>query len=68
MSINYVDRSNDEEIIDIMRSILSQGTMTVETFNEAVLVKLMERRGTPVTGYDSVRNIEQDFRRWKEGV
>lgn len=68
MSINYVDRRNDEEIIDIMRSILSQGTMEVETFNEAVLVKLMDLRGTPVLGYDSVRNIEQDFLHWKEGI
>ena len=37
MSVNYVDRSNDEEIIDIVRSIMNSGRMKIETFNESIL-------------------------------
>lgn len=68
MSIDFIDRSNDEEIIDIVRSIMSQGTMVVETFNEGVLAALMEKRGTPLMGYDSRRDIKADFEQWKNEV
>ena len=33
MSTNSINRTNDEEIIDIMNSILSNGNMQVETIN-----------------------------------
>jgi len=46
--VTHIDRSNDDKIIDIVRSIMSQGTMIVETPNEADLVVLMQRRGTPI--------------------
>ena len=65
MSINFVDRSNDEEIIDIVNSIMSQGTMVVGTINESILTALMEKRGTPITGYSTNRDIQADYRRWK---
>lgn len=68
MSTNYIDRSNDEEIIDIMNSILSEGKMRVETINEAVLVKLMELRGTPIKYDKTFRNIDEDYERWKNGL
>ena len=68
MSINYIDRSNDEEIIDIMNSILSEGKMRVETINEAVLVKLMELRGTPIKYDKTYRDIDEDYERWKNGL
>jgi len=68
MSTNYIDRSNDEEIIDIMNSILSEGKMQVETINEAVLVKLMELRGTPIKYDKTFRNIDEDYKRWKNGL
>ena len=42
MSINYVNRQNDEEIIDIMRAVMDNGTGGAETFNEHVLIKLMQ--------------------------
>ena len=64
MSINFVDRKNDEEIIDLINSILSNGNMQVETSNEAVLVKLMEIRNTPIKYDKSFRNIDEDFNRW----
>jgi len=66
--IHEINRENDEEIIDIMNSILSNGKMQVETINEAVLVKLMELRGTPIKYDKSFRNIEEDYERWKNGL
>jgi hypothetical protein len=68
MSTNYINRENDEEIIDIMNSILSNGKMQVETINESVLVKLMELRGTPIKYDKSFRNIDEDYERWKNGL
>ena len=68
MSTKSINRSNDEEIIDIMNSILSEGKMQVETINEAVLVKLMELRGTPIKYDKSFRNIDEDYERWKNGL
>lgn len=68
MSTNYIDRSNDEEIIDIMNSILSEGKLRVETINEAVLVKLMELRGTPIRYDKTYRDIDKDYERWKNGL
>ena len=68
MRTNYINRENDEEIIDIMNSILSNGKMQVETINEAVLVKLMELRGTPIKYDKSFRNIDEDYERWKNGL
>ncbi|MFO0204378.1 MAG: hypothetical protein ACK528_14765 [Alphaproteobacteria bacterium] len=68
MSTNYINRENDEEIIDIMNSILSNGKMQIETINEAVLVKLMELRGTPIKYDKSFRDIDEDYERWKNGL
>ena len=48
MSKNYVNIANDEEIIDIVRSVLDNGTGRAETFNENVLIKLMQIRNTPI--------------------
>ena len=52
MSTNYVNRANDEEIIDIVRSVLDNGTGKAETFNEHVLIKLMQLRGTPIMSFE----------------
>jgi len=43
-----------------MNSILSGGKMQVETINEAVLVKLMELRGTPIKYDKTFRDIDKD--------
>jgi len=56
MSINYVDRSNDEEIIDIMMSVMNNGTGNAETPNEHILIKLMQIRNTPMKNF----NFEQE--------
>lgn len=62
----FIDRGNDEEIIDIMNSIFSNADFTVETINESILVKLMELRGTPIKYNKTLRDIDKDFKRWME--
>ena len=42
MSKNYINRANDEEIIDIVRSVMDNGTGVAETANEHILIKLMQ--------------------------
>ena len=66
MGINYIGRTHDEEIIGLIRSILSDATFTVETFNEAVLVKLMQLRGTPIAYDKNLRDINADYEQWKQ--
>ena len=51
MSLDYVNRSHDEEIIDILRSVLDNGTGKAETINEHLLIKLMQLRGTPIKSF-----------------
>jgi hypothetical protein len=51
MSTEYVNRSHDEEIIDIVRSVMDNGTGKAETFNECILIKLMQLRNTPMTSF-----------------
>ena len=65
MSLNYVNRSNDEEIIDIVRSVLDNGTGKAETFNEHVLIKLMQIRGTPIENmsFDQER-VDKLYHKW----
>jgi len=46
-----------DEIAKVIQSIFSQGTFSVETFNEGLLVELMEANGTPI------KNIQNNHRR-----
>ena len=52
MSLHYINRSHDEEIIDIVRSIMDNGTGKAETAYEHILIKLMQLRGTPMTSFE----------------
>lgn len=52
MSKHYVDRTRDEEIIDIVKSVMDNGTGKAETANEHILIKLMQLRKTPMDGFD----------------
>ena len=66
MSINYVNRINDEEIIDIVRSVMDNGTGIAETFNEKLLIKLMQLRGTPMTTFKFDQNdVDDCYNKWK---
>ncbi len=58
-----IDRQRDDRIIETVRSIMSAGDMTVETTNEACLVKMMELRGTPIEYTRSFRDIDADWER-----
>ena len=52
MNVNYINRSNDEEIINIVRSVMDNGTGKAETANEHILIKLMQLRGTPMISFE----------------
>ena len=61
-----MNTENDQMILDIMRNIFNNGDFVVETFNEAVLVKLMELRGSPIFYIKSHRDINRDYAQWQE--
>ena len=66
MSVNYIDRSNDEEIIDIVRSVMDNGTGIAETANEHILIKLMQLRGTPMTSFEfDQERVDFYYDQWK---
>ena len=67
MSKNYVNRIHDEDIIDIMRSILCNDTAVVETFNENILIKLMQIRNTPILlmKFDQ-EEVDEAYKIWQE--
>ncbi|MCP4255525.1 MAG: hypothetical protein GY775_19390 [Candidatus Scalindua sp.] len=58
-----VNRDNDEEIINLVKTILDAADFTVETINESVLVKLMELRNTPIRYDKTYRDIDKDYQR-----
>ena len=64
MSTKHVNREHDEEIIDLMNNIISNGNMIIETVNEGILAKLMEIRGTPIKYTKSHRDIDKDYASW----
>ena len=67
MSVNYVNRQSDEEIIDIVRSVLNNGTGKAETANEHILIKLMQIRNTPINNMEFDQdNVDKQYQLWKE--
>jgi len=48
-----------KQIIEVIQKIFSQGTFVVETFNEGLLVELMELNNTPITNIEA--NGRKDF-------
>jgi len=67
MSTSFVDRSNDEEIIDIVRSVMDNGTGKAETANEHILLKLMQLRGTPMTSFEfDQEKVDFHYGNWKK--
>ena len=66
MSENYVNRSSDEEIIDIVRTVMDNGTGFAETANEHILIKLMQLRGTPITSFRfNQSKVDDCYNLWK---
>jgi hypothetical protein len=58
----------DSEIVDLVYKIMGNGTMVVETINEAILVKLFELRGTPLKLEKTHRDIDKDYEGYLEDV
>jgi hypothetical protein len=59
--MEYKRTFTDKDIVDHFIKIIGNGTFRVETFNEAVLVKMLELRGTPIPLEKSGRNINIDW-------
>lgn len=53
----------DSEIVDLVHSIMNNGTFHAETINESLLYKFMELRGTPLKLDEEAynRDIEADW-------
>lgn len=67
MSTNYVNRINDEDIIDIVRSVLDNGTGCAETLYEHTLIKLMQIRNTPIINMEfDQEKVDTIYKNWKE--
>jgi hypothetical protein len=65
MSTSYINRNNDEEIIDIVRSVMDNGTGKAETVNEHILIKLMQLRGTPITSFEfDQKRVDSIYNNW----
>ena len=66
MGTKYVNRANDEEIIDIVRCVMDNGTGKAETANEHILLKLMQIRGTPMTSFKfDQERVDFHYDQWK---
>jgi len=69
MSVNYIDRSNDEEIIDIVCSVMDNGTGKAETAYEHILIKLMQLRRTPINSFEyDQKKVDLHYKQWKDGI
>jgi len=67
MSTKYINRANDEEIIDIVRNVLDNGSGRAETFNERVLIKLMQIRRTPIVNFEfNQTKVDKAYDEWKK--
>lgn len=66
MSTTYINRINDEEIIDIVRTVMDNGTGKAETPYEHILLKLMQIRGTPISSYKfDQERVDFHYRAWE---
>jgi hypothetical protein len=67
--MKLIDRSHDEEIINLVQKIMGNGTFVIETINESILVGLMDKRGTPIQLDESApqRDWKGDFKRFLDG-
>ncbi len=67
MSTEHIDRSHDEEIIDIVRSMMDSGTRKAETANEHILIKLIQLRGTPMTSFEfNQEKVDFHYENWRD--
>ena len=68
MSVSYIDRSHDEEIIDIVKYVMDNGTGKAETTNEHILIKLMQLRRTPMISFEFDQDkVDFHYDQWVKG-
>ncbi len=66
MNTQYVNRINDEDIIDIVRSVLDNGSGKAETAFEHILIKLMQIRNTPITSFEFDQDqVDLHYNNWR---
>lgn len=66
MNLKYTDRSHDEEIIDIVRFVMDNGTGKAETAHEHILIKLLQLRGTPMTSFEfDQERVDFHYNQWE---
>jgi len=57
----------DEHIIDIMRTVLDNGSGKVETPYEHILIKLMQIRNTPILNFEfDQKKVDFHYKHWME--
>lgn len=54
-----------DELCKVLQSILNKNGFKVETFNESILLNLMQSLGYPVV-YETDRDISLDFKKYCE--
>ena len=65
MSVFKINRENDEEIIDIMRTVMDNGTGKAETAYEHILIKLMQLRNTPMLSFEfDQERVDFHYNNW----
>ena len=65
MNTRFINRLNDEEIINIVRSVMDNGTGKAETAHEHILIKLMQIRGTPMTTFEyDQEKVDLHHKQW----
>ena len=65
MSINHINRIYDEDIIDILKSVLDNGSFVAETHFEHVLIKLMQIRKKPIKSLSFNQDtVDSHFKTW----
>lgn len=67
MATTHINRAHDEEIIDIVRTVLDNGTGHAETPYEHILIGLMQKRGTPITSFKfDQERVDFHLKQWME--
>jgi len=65
MAARYINRQHDEEIINLVRTIMNNGTGKAETANEHILIKLMQIRNTPMANYKFAQEkVDFNYNLW----
>lgn len=65
MSTECINKSHDEEIIDIARRVVDNRTGKAKTPYEHVLIKLMQLRGTPISSVDfNQKRVDFNYDQW----